>query len=54
MENETYLEKVDIIDESLEDSNANITNLIEDLGNDVSAMRSVPASVYSFFAGNVK
>ena len=51
VENETYLEKVDIIDKSLEDTNANITNLIEDLGNDVSAMRSVPSSVYSFFAG---
>ena len=50
-ESDTYIDKVDTIDVSLEDTDVNITNLIEDLGNDVAAMGSVPASVYSFLVG---
>ena len=50
-ESETYIDKVDIINECLENTDVNITNLIEDLGNDVAALGSVPASVYSFLAG---
>merc|ERR1712008_520075 len=41
-ESETYIEKVDIINKCLEDTDVNITNLIEDLGNDVAALGSVP------------
>ena len=52
-ESETYIDKVDIINECLEDTGVNITNLIEDLGNDVAALGSVPASVYSFLAGKI-
>ena len=52
-ESETYIDKVDIINECLEDTDVNITNLIEDLGNDVAALGSVPASVYSFLAGKI-
>merc|ERR1719394_665927 len=52
-ESDTYIDKVDTIDVSLqEDTDVNITNLIEDLGNDVAAMGSVPASVYSFLVGS--
>jgi len=53
-ESETYIDKVDIINECLEDTDVNITNLIEDLGNDVAALGSVPASVYSFLAGSTQ
>ena len=53
----TYIHnaKVEIINTNLEDSeDIDVQSLIEDLGNDVAAIGSVPASIYSFFAGSTQ
>jgi len=55
IDQETYIQKVEIINTNLEDSeDIDVQSLIEDLGNDVAAIGSVPASIYSFFAGSTQ